>query len=217
MVEKEDRKSLRRERTRAEILDATRSVVRRRGLAGFTLDDVAKQMGLTKAALYYYFRSKDDLAFELLLEEWQLAAEAVAEAVQEAEDGARALEALVKAYVGHFRDRPEMFLLTHAEIARADTSHLVGQAQLARIRPLNELFYGTIERKLQADRAAGRVGRLDNPRRLAFVAQLAAVGLLTFKIMVEAVGDPLRYGDDELVEEINGLLRRALPTPEGES
>jgi AcrR family transcriptional regulator len=210
MVENVPHRTSRRERTRSEILDATRTVVRERGLAGFTLDDVAQQLGLTKAALYYYFRSKDDLAFELFLEEWQRAASVVDEAVRGAATGADALEALVRAYVDHYRDRPELFLLTHAEIARTDTSHLVGRDQLERFRPLNELFYGAAEEKLAVDQAAGRAAPTGHPRRLVFVAHLVAVGLLTFKTMVEAVGDPLRYTDEELLDEIGRLLRARL-------
>jgi AcrR family transcriptional regulator len=210
MVEKGPRQTRKRERTRTDILEAARAVVLKRGLAAFTLDDVASQLGLTKAALYYYFRSKDELAFELFLEEWQRAAQAVHDAVEDAPTGADALEALVRAYVAHYAGERELFLLTHAEIARADNPRLVGREQLERIRPLNALFYAGVERKLAADAAAGRIPALDDPRRLAFVAHLAAVGLLAFKTRVEAVGDPLRYSDEELVGEITGLLRGAL-------
>lgn len=205
-----------RERVRNEILEAAREVVLERGLAAFTLDDVASRLGLTKAALYYYFRSKDELAFELYLDEWTRAAEEVHDAVADTDDGAGALEALVKTYFDHYRDRPELFLLTHAEIARADNPRLVGPEQLERIRPLNERFYGEVEAKLQADRSAGRTEGPENPRRLAFVAHLATIGLLTFKTMVEAVGDPLRFSDDELVAQITALLRSALQTNPGE-
>ena len=34
--------------------------------------------------------------------------------------------------------------------------------------------------------------------------------------MVEAVGDPLRYSDDELIEEISRLLRVAVGRSQGE-
>jgi AcrR family transcriptional regulator len=210
------RKDDKRKHTRSEILDATRTVVLERGLAGFTLDDVARQLGLTKTALYYYFRSKDDLAFELFLEEWQRAAQAVDDAVRETATGADALEALVRTYVDHYRDRPELFLLAHTEIARADNSHLVGQEQLERIRPLNELFYGAAEAQLQADLAAGSAGALDHPRRLAFVAHLTAIGLLTMKTLVETVGDPLRYTDAELIDQIAAVLRAALRPDRGD-
>lgn len=205
-----------RERARREILEATRAVVLERGLAGFTLDDVADQLGLTKAALYYYFRSKDELAFALYLQEWSRAATVVHDAVEETQTGAEALEAIVKAYVAHYAGQPELFLLTHSEIARSDNTHLVGPEQLEKIRPFNDLFYGGAERRLDDDRASGKVRDIDNPRRLAFVAHLAAIGLLTFKTMVESVGDPLRFSDEELVSEITQLLNAALKPHKGD-
>jgi len=35
---------------------------------------------------------------------------------------------------------------------------------------------------------------------MAFLAYLAAIGMLTMKGMVESVGDPLLYSDDQLIE-----------------
>jgi hypothetical protein len=35
---------------------------------------------------------------------------------------------------------------------------------------------------------------------MAFLAHLAAIGLLTMKGMVESLGDPLRYSDEQLIE-----------------
>jgi hypothetical protein len=39
---------------------------------------------------------------------------------------------------------------------------------------------------------------------MAFLASVAAIGLLTMKGMVESVGDPLLYSDEQLIE---GLAR----------
>ena len=46
-----------------------------------------------------------------------------------------------------------------------------------------------------------RAGRARvEPRLLAFLAYLAAVGLLTMKGMVERVDDPLVFSDEQLIE-----------------
>jgi AcrR family transcriptional regulator len=50
-------KSLRRRR----IVDTAARVFHQKGYRTATLDDVAQELGLTKAALYHYFASKDDL------------------------------------------------------------------------------------------------------------------------------------------------------------
>ena len=50
-------KSLRKHR----ILDTAARVFHQKGIRTATLDDVAQELGLTKAALYHYFSSKEDL------------------------------------------------------------------------------------------------------------------------------------------------------------
>lgn len=44
---------------------------------------------------------------------------------------------------------------------------------------------------------------------MAFLASTAAFGLLTMKGMVESVGDPLKYSDDELVEALARIFEAA--------
>jgi AcrR family transcriptional regulator len=47
--------------TRARILNAALDVFSEYGFEGSSLQQIADRLGLTKAALYYYFRSKDEL------------------------------------------------------------------------------------------------------------------------------------------------------------
>ncbi|GLR66860.1 hypothetical protein GCM10010909_15400 [Acidocella aquatica] len=50
---------------REEILQAARNVFVQKGYANASLDDVARETGLSKPSLYYYFPSKAHLFFEL--------------------------------------------------------------------------------------------------------------------------------------------------------
>ena len=60
------RRERKRDRSREEILEAARAVLLRSGVASMTLDAVAREVGVSKTALYYYFPSKDALLFELI-------------------------------------------------------------------------------------------------------------------------------------------------------
>ncbi|HWS46546.1 MAG TPA: TetR/AcrR family transcriptional regulator [Acidimicrobiia bacterium] len=53
-----DRRSRRREATKAEILDAAWALVREHGLAGLSLRDLAARVGMRAPSLYQYFPSK---------------------------------------------------------------------------------------------------------------------------------------------------------------
>lgn len=194
--------------SRQEILDATRAVLARTGVARLTLEAVARELGITKQALYHYFSSKDALLFELVYAEMAAAAAAVHVACEAAPDGASALEALIRTYVAYFGTRLDAYRLVTQHVQQADTRALTPELA-ARIRPLNDLTYGAAEAKLLAHRprARGRGHDRTSARRLVFAAHLAAQGMLGMKSLVERFEDPLRYSDDELVDELCRVFR----------
>lgn len=195
------RREQRRSQSRDEILEAARRVLLRKGIAGTTLDAVAREVGVSKAALYYYFPSKDALFFELVFGNLQSQAQAVHEAVEKTATGADALGAIVRESVKAFTPRLDDFRLAylHAQVAGQGAVHF-GEQQFARIRPLNELWFAGAAKRLGEDREK-RPGRAKvEPRLLAFLAWLASIGLLTMKGLVESQDDPLIYTDEQLIE-----------------
>jgi AcrR family transcriptional regulator len=60
-VDPQSRRSRRHDATRAEILDAAWQIVRRDGLAGLSLRDLAAQVGMRAPSLYSYFGSKHEI------------------------------------------------------------------------------------------------------------------------------------------------------------
>lgn len=189
--------------SREEIRAATLEVLAEVGVPGLTLEAVARRLGVTKQALYYYYRSRDELVFDVVVTEMATCAQAMREACLQAGDGPAALEALIRAYVGYFAGRLDIFRLITQQVQLAEARRLSPE-QAARIRPLNDLMYEVAEKKLAAGRRPPR-----HPRRLTFAAHLAAMGLLSMKAIVERFDDPLRYSDDELVAELCGVFRAA--------
>jgi AcrR family transcriptional regulator len=189
--------------SREEILAATLEVLLELGVPKLTLEAVARRLGITKQALYYYFASKDEMLFEVVLAEMTRCAEAMREASERAPDGPSALEALIRAYVGYFVGRLDVFRLVTQQVQLVDIERLTPE-QVARIRPLNDVMYGAVEQKL----AAGPTPP-DHPRRLTFAAHLAAMGMLSMKAMVERFDDPLRHTDEDLLDELCRVYRTA--------
>jgi TetR/AcrR family transcriptional regulator, transcriptional repressor for nem operon len=54
------------EGTRRKLLDAARDVIRRKGYAATTVDDVCKAAGVTKGGFFHHFQSKEDLGVAAL-------------------------------------------------------------------------------------------------------------------------------------------------------
>ncbi len=196
------RRERRRDRSREEILEAARRVLLNKGVGGTTVDAVAREAGLTKTALYYYFPSKDALLFELMYGVLQTHAQAVHDAVEDAADGAAALGTLIRTSVTEFAPRLDDFRLAflQGQVASPGSVHF-DEAQFARIRPLNDLWLkGTATKLAESGRAGTKSAAGVEPRLMAFLAYLSALGLLTMKGMVESVDDPLVYSDDQLID-----------------
>lgn len=208
---REARLARRRERSKDDIVQAARRVLLRKGLAATTLDAIADEAGITKAAIYYYFASKDALFFELVTSTILAQAHAIDDAVQRTSTGADALAALIRESVKIFAPSMDDFRIAflHGQVA-GPSNVKVGAEQLERIRPVNDLAYSGAERRIEADRAT-RTPRTDvRPRMLAFLAHMAAIGILTMKGMVESVNDPLLYSDDELIDAMAKVFGAAV-------
>jgi AcrR family transcriptional regulator len=63
-----DRRAERREATRAEILEAAKELIREQGVAGLSLRDLGRKVGMRAQSLYSYFDSKDAIYDALFAE-----------------------------------------------------------------------------------------------------------------------------------------------------
>ena len=200
----------RRERSREEILEGARRVLLRNGIAATTLDAVAREVGVSKTALYYYYPSKDALFFELVFGAFKTQAQTIHDEVEKTADGGEALRAIVREAVNCFAPRLDDFRLAflYGQVAGPSAVHF-NDEQFSRIRPLNDLILAGAAEKLKQEwkKRPGRAGV--EPRLMAFLAYLAAVGLLTMKGMVESLEDPLLYSDEQLVEGFARIFEAA--------
>lgn len=204
------RQQRRRDRSREEILEAARTVLLNKGLSGMTLEAVAREAGMSKTGLYYYFASKDALAFELVYAAHEANAKAVSAAVSGSSDGAGALGAIVRETVHTFAPNMDDFRLAFMLGQVASSGGVkISAEQLARVRPLNDLTLAGASTLLATERQGGKAGNAVEPRLLAFLAYLSAIGLLTMKGMVETQGDPLRYSDEQIIEGFARVFARA--------
>lgn len=60
-----EKKMLRQRRKKQQIIEAAADLFVRKGIEGTTLADVAREVGISKGTLYYYFPSKGELVFEI--------------------------------------------------------------------------------------------------------------------------------------------------------
>lgn len=200
------RQKRRRDRSREDILEAARIVLLRDGIAAMTLEAVAREAGMSKTGLYYYFASKEALVFELVFGVWQGHAERVHDAVEDVEGGGAALASIIGNTVEAYAPRMDDFRLAYLLGQVSTTSRLqLSDEQFARIRPLNDILLAGVTERLSKQGKPGLV----EPRLLAFLAYASAIGLLTVKGLVESQGDPLLYTDEQLIEGLSRIFSAA--------
>ncbi len=200
------RQQRRRERSRQDILAAARSVLLRDGIAAVTLEAVAREAGMSKTGLYYYFVSKEALIFELVFGIWESQAQRVSDAVALEESGPSAIGAVIRNTVKEFAGQMDDFRLAYLHGQVSGSSGLqLSPEQFERIRPLNDKLLGEAARKLAE---AGQPALVE-PRLFAFLAFASALGLLTIKGLVELQGDPLLYSDEQLIDALSNIFAAA--------
>ncbi|MFI9408621.1 TetR/AcrR family transcriptional regulator [Nocardia gamkensis] len=89
--------------TRERILAAAAHILSRRGVAGTRLADIATHAGLRPPAVYYYFRSRDDLVAEVMREGQRRVREHVEHALTSAPPETSAIELIDAAVEAHLR------------------------------------------------------------------------------------------------------------------
>jgi AcrR family transcriptional regulator len=208
-AKREARNERRRDQTRTEILDTALEIVLDGGLACFTLGAVTDELALTKPALYYYFDSKEALLFEVLLREWVETAAEVQAAVEETESGADAVEQLMRTVFDRYCGRLEIFVLYFKMGPGGEFQGVIGPKELERIRPVNGMLYGGAEARLRADQRTGGFPKNRDPRRFAFTAHTAVIGLLNMMAIAASAEDPLIHDDDDLITDLCTTFRVA--------
>lgn len=159
---------------------------------------------MSKTGLYYYFASKEALVFELVFGVWEHQGELVRDAVDEVETGPDALAAVIRNTIGNFAPRMDDFRLAYL-LGQVSGGLQVLPEHFERIRPLNNLLLSGATSRLSEEERAGKV----EPRLLAFLAFMSALGVLTMKGLVESLGDPLLYSDEQLIEALSEVFRAA--------
>jgi AcrR family transcriptional regulator len=80
----------------ARIVDAMRASVAERGIAGSTFDRVAREAGVSRGLLHYYFGSKERLLVEVVRREAEVRGRSLDQAVAEASGADELIHALVR-------------------------------------------------------------------------------------------------------------------------
>ncbi|HEY0215662.1 MAG TPA: TetR/AcrR family transcriptional regulator [Cellulomonas sp.] len=140
------------EGTRREILEAAIEEFSAHGLLGGRIDAIAERTRCTKRMIYYYFRSKEDLYAEALVESYRRIRASEADLHLDAEEPEQALRMLVRSNVAHHEQNPAFVrLVVFENMLPAGAIHLMS----SEARGANRTALTLIEDLLTRGRASG--------------------------------------------------------------
>ena len=155
--------------TRKIIIEASMELFARRGYHGTSVAQIAEATGLTKGALYWYFKGKEDLfltVLDCIKESWQ---EAVMTRVEASQDA-----------IGKFE---QLFDATSELIANGDTPHsmhlfLVSAGAQPEMRDFEDAIKEAYAGYVSKLAAIIKAGQEEGEIRKDFDAYSAAVGII---------------------------------------
>jgi AcrR family transcriptional regulator len=135
----------------SQIVAAMRASVATRGIAGSTFDHVAREAGVSRGLLHYYFGSKERLLLEVVRLECEARGELLDEAVANADDADGLIDGLVTAFREALGDGGGSFQTFYELLLLAQRNReIAGELQ--------ELARATRERLAEALRAGAAAG-----------------------------------------------------------
>jgi AcrR family transcriptional regulator len=127
MVDMSPREDVSEER-KEQILDAATEVFAQKGFDHARMDDIVKETGLSKGALYWYFKSKDDIIFGIMDRIFQLEFREL-EGLKETDSGAaEALRAFAEVAIKDINRMLRFMPVTYEFLALAFRNKLVQKA-----------------------------------------------------------------------------------------
>jgi AcrR family transcriptional regulator len=116
----------------ASVLAAATEVFRRVGYEKATLEDIAREVGINRATLYYYVGTKEELLVALLTEPIATVTARLEEDAARDEPAPEKLAAALRNYVKTLDEHPELFIFlsenVHTAMSGPDAEHLAGEA-----------------------------------------------------------------------------------------
>jgi AcrR family transcriptional regulator len=155
------------------IINAMRASVARRGAAGSTFDHVAREAGVSRGLLHYYFATKERLLVEVVRRDTELRMAALDETLADAHTAEDFVDALVRSLEDLVEHDPDFVTLLFELFTISRRNQEVG-AELVQLTSRTRVQVAEL---LQAKQDEGVIKLHDEPEAVATVLFALADGL----------------------------------------
>ncbi|MEM1486313.1 TetR/AcrR family transcriptional regulator [Oscillospiraceae bacterium PP1C4] len=113
---KTDKKAALAEFHREQMLTAAEKLFEAKGVAGTTMDDIAKAADYSKATIYVYFKNKDEIVNALVLRGMRLLHTTISEAIRKPQNWIKTYYSICNAIAGFYSENPAAYEATTGNI-----------------------------------------------------------------------------------------------------
>lgn len=146
-----ERKRKPKEERKKRILELSKGVFAKYGFRKTTMEDIAREIGFTSAAIYYYFESKEELFKECISEEFNKVIVKIEEEVSQVEKADEKLKRFIEAKVSGMRELIKIFNMTDEVVGeiRAEIERLgIKDIAVKELKILDNIIKEGIEKKV---------------------------------------------------------------------
>lgn len=187
-------------KTDAKILGAVQELLASGGIGAVSFDAIARELGISKQAVLYWFPSKGDLLAAMFVDWLGAEAREVETSLEFAGTPNEAIEIFVRSITQFHMcdlDRFRMMYLA-PQTLKTGVQEARETDALDRIHATTSRLYGALAARLD--------GTPEKSRQSAFAIHSAALGLVLMIGLAEGIGDPLKHSEDDLVTALIAKL-----------
>lgn len=168
-----------RELRRNALLDAAATLIERRGSARLSVAEIAQEVGLSRSAVYEYYRSSADLVADVLVDELLTWTELIVAAVDAAPDA---------------RAKVAAWIRTNLDYAANGRHALVRAAGQVELPPTRRAQIGTLHQDLVAPLREAVIASGEDPVVVAYIWGVTQAAIER----IEAGADPVAEADSAI-------------------
>jgi AcrR family transcriptional regulator len=176
------------EERRSQILDAAAQVFVKKGFNHARMDDIVQETGLSKGALYWYFRSKDDIIFGIIDRIFQHEFKTLESTVADAPTAADALRLFAEVTVQDIHNMMRLMPITYEFLALAFRNKAVQRVIRSYMGRYMEILLPVIQRGIDS----GEFRAVD-PMQVGVAAGAIIEGTMLLWVYDKSMVDPERH------------------------
>jgi len=205
-----ERREREREQRRESIVAAAKKVFLQKGIENTTMVDIAREAELSKAALYLYFNSKEELTFEMLYLSFIRIDQLIEAAARKGGNGYERLRHAEEDFKKFYREQPEYIFFTFILERHADSISRERPATVKCMRLIDKIQRRIMDLLEKGIEDGSVRPELDAEKTAVLFLHIVPIFMQRVSTMHKILGKHSIYEPDELVEEMFTVFLNSL-------